>query len=142
MKTAAAIGVIVGLIVGILFGGAQGVSGLNIDMSINKFTSHFEGGWRVFFTGLAIVVFVVIVVVFARDGWTRKELMLLAIVILVFGYLAYTDGWLSGAWNSVFDTTTLWLILFFLVPAILTIVSVQIAKGLHTVGKSIADTVD
>lgn len=142
MKTAAAIGVIVGLIVGILFGGAQGVSGLNIDMSINKFTSHFEGGWRVFFTVLAIVVFIVIVVVFARDGWTRKELILLSIVILVFGYVAYTDGWLSGAWNGVINITALWLILIILVPVVLTIVSVTIAKGLRTVGKSIADTVD
>jgi|GEM_PF-5837122 len=142
MKTAAATGVIVGLIVGILFGGAQGVNGLDVGMSWDKFSGHYEGGWRVVFTVLAIVVAIVVVVVLGADGWTRREVIFCAGLLLTFGYIAYTDGWFSGAWNSVFDTTTLWLILFFLVPAILTIVSVQIAKGLRSARNIIADTVD
>ncbi|HCH33967.1 TPA: hypothetical protein DEW05_00335 [Candidatus Saccharibacteria bacterium] len=142
MKTAAATGVIVGLIVGILFGGAQSVTGLKFGVSIDKFTGHFEGGSRVLFTVLAIAVFVVVVVVLAREGWTRKEVILLAIVVLLFSVIAYQSGWFSGAWNGVINITTLWLILLFLVPVVLTVVSVMIAKGLRSAGKSIADTVD
>lgn len=116
----------IGVFITLLIGAWAGASLSTIDgFSAGKGWDKVSGQFGDSFVGL-LITFVVIVAIaglilwMGRDGFSRRESAFLGIVVVLALYILFRDGLWRAAWQAVFSSATLVLLIAAVLAAVFT----------------------